>query len=320
MFLIMIFIAIFLLTQSLIVRSSDQRAVKRMRRRIRQISALYQDSSSTSLLSERYRREQSLLEQWLEWLPGAAALQRMIIQSGHSSLPVHRFMLLSLGLMAVAATVGWWLSNGAMLIATLAGLFAGSLPFLKLNKDRTKRLATFEEQLPGALEIMIHALRAGYPFTETLNVVAEEMDDPIREEFTTTFADINYGMDIRIAFLKLLERTPSVSLLSLITAVLIQRETGGNLTELLEKISQVIRGRFRFQRRVLTLSAEARMSAWILILVPFVLFAVLSLISPDYVTVLTKNPAGTKLVGIAFTMMVVGIFWIRRLLKRVMEI
>jgi tight adherence protein B len=317
--LVMVFIAVFLLTQSLIVRSSDQRAIKRMRRRIRQVTELYQDSSSTSLLHERYRREQSFLERWLERLPGVAALQRMLVQSGYSSLSVHRFMLVSVGLMVVAAAVGWWLSNSNILITIFIGLFAGFLPFFKLNKDRNKRLATFEEQLPQALEIMIHALRTGYPFIETLNVVAEEMENPIREEFATTFADINYGMDIRIAFLKLLERTPSVSLLSLITAVLIQRETGGNLTELLEKISLVIRGRFRFQRRVLTLSAEARISAWILVLVPFVLFGVISLISPNYVKVLTTGP-GVKLVEIAFVIMVVGILWIRRLLKKVMEI
>jgi tight adherence protein B len=317
-FLIMVSIAVFLLMQSLMIRSLDKRVAKRIRRRMHAVAELYKDTISASLLKEKYRSELTPLGRLLELLPGLPALQRLIEQSGRN-LPVQHFILLSLGLMALVATSTWLYSHSA-LNAMLAGLLAGSLPFIKINIERNRRMATFEEQLPDAIDVMVRALRAGYPFNETLHVVAEEMDDPARKEFGTAFFDINYGTDIKLAFLNLLERVPSMNLLSLVTAVLIQRETGGNLTEILEKISAVIRGRFRFQRRVRSLSAEGRLSAWILTLLPFVLAAVLTIMQPGYLPMLTKDPAGFKLIGIAFTLAILGIFWMQRIIRKVMEI
>jgi tight adherence protein B len=319
MFMVMVFIAVFLLAQSLIIPSADRRTAKRMRRRMSAVAELYKENASVSVLKEKYRREHSFLERWLDLLPGMSALNRLIEQSGRTRLTIGRFLLISGGL-AVMVWTGVWIIGRDMLLGSLAGAFAGILPFFKIQMERSKRLDRFEEQLPEALEIMIRALRAGYPFNETLRIVADEMDDPIRKEMETTFSDINYGMDTRIAFLGLLQRAPSMSLLSLVTAVLIQRDTGGNLTEVLEKISHVIRGRFRFQRRVRTLSAEARLSAWILTLLPFVLVVAISLTSPDYLPMLIKDPAGIKLVAIAFVMMILGVLWIRRLIAKVMEI
>ncbi len=130
----------------------------------------------------------------------------------------------------------------------MASLVA-AIPFLKINLDRSKRLLKFEEQLPEAMDIMIRALKAGHPFTETLKLVSEEMDQPISTEFGITFADINYGLDVRQAFLNLLERVPNMTLMTVVIAVIVQRETGGNLAETLANISSVVRGRFRFQRK-----------------------------------------------------------------------
>ena len=139
--------------------------------------------------------------------------------------------------------------------------------------------------------------------------------DPVAREFELTFADINYGNDLRRAMLGLLQRVPSLTVMALVTAVLVQKETGGNLAEILDQISNVIRGRFKFYRRVKTLSAEGRLSAWILTMVPFALFAVISMTTPEYLPVLLEDPTGQKLVIFGFVMMVAGIYWIRRIIR-----
>ncbi|MNV64929.1 Bacterial type II secretion system protein F domain protein [compost metagenome] len=145
--------------------------------------------------------------------------------------------------------------------------------------------------------------------------MAEEHKGPVAHEFGLTFSDINYGNDVRRAMLGLLERMPSMTVMMLVTSILIHRETGGNLTEVLERLSQLIRGRFRFQRKVKTLSAEGRMSAWILVAIPFVLAAVILFTTPKYMPLLLNDPVGHKLILWAFGAMLVGIFWIRKIIR-----
>jgi tight adherence protein B len=312
--LILVFVAVFLLAQTIFVPSfgTERQESKRLRKRL---GTLAEDAAfnQVSLLREKYLKQLSPLERWLESLPGMRALERLIEQSGHT-VPAYRVVLLSLGLGLTAGIAAWSISRNP-LIALAAPVIPLWTPFLKLKMDRNKRFVRFEEQLPEALDMMTRALRAGHPFNETVQVVAKEMDDPIAREFGITFDEINYGVDIRQAFQNLLGRMPSMSLIAMITSVLVQRETGGNLAEILEKISAVVRGRFRFQRRVRTLSAEGRMSAWILTLVPFVLFAMIAITTPDYVMTLVNEPTGRKLILISLGLIVIGTLWIRKLLR-----
>jgi tight adherence protein B len=141
------------------------------------------------------------------------------------------------------------------------------------------------------------------------------MQPPIAHEFELTFADVNYGNDLRQALLGMLLRVPSSNLMAVVTAVLIQKETGGNLAEIFERIAQVIRSRFRFGRRVRTLSAEGRLSAWILAMVPIILFGVLWILSPTYLPPLLHDPTGQKMVGFACVMLVVGVLWMRKIIR-----
>jgi tight adherence protein B len=141
------------------------------------------------------------------------------------------------------------------------------------------------------------------------------MQDPIGREFDLLFSEINYGGDLRTALLGMLERVPSITVMAVVTAVLVQKDTGGNLAETFERIAAVIRGRFKLHRRVRTLSAEGRMSAWILALVPLVLFVAISITSPTYLPMLTKDPMGKNLVAGAVVLGIVGILWIRRILR-----
>ncbi len=313
-FLGMIFIAVSMLATSVIVPAfgTDTKAARRLRHRIKAVAEDF-DAQALSMVRENRLRRLSPLERRIEGMPGMEGLARLIEQAGRS-IPAYRLMLIRLGLALALALLALLLGK-SFLLAAPAAIAGWMFPILKLRMERNKRLARFEEQLPEALDIMSRALRAGHPFIETLKLVADEMDEPIAGEFGTAFTDINYGADIRQGFLGLLERVPSMSLMATVTAVLIQRESGGNMAEILDKIAAVVRSRFRFQRRVKTLSAEGRLSAWILSMVPFVLAGVLMVSNPDYLPMLTKDPLGRQLIAIAFTAICIGIIWIRRIIR-----
>ena len=194
-------------------------------------------------------------------------------------------------------------------------MFVFPLPILKLKIERESRLNRCEEQLPEAIDIITRALRAGHSFHETLQLVADELADPIAKEFRTTFYDINYGMSMKVAFMDMLRRMPSMSLLAMTTAVDVQREVGGNTAEILEKIAAVVRSRFRFQRQVKTLTAEGKMSAWVLLLAPLFLAGAMMISSPDYLPVMTKDPRGINMIMWIFILEMVGMLWIRQIIK-----
>ncbi|KNH27608.1 secretion system protein [Pseudomonas syringae] len=315
MFLGMVFIAVFLLSQGVVVPVFGEagKMRKRIRSRLNVLEKANNLPNMQTVLRQKYLTRLSPLEAMLEQLPFMANLTQVIEQSGHE-YRAYRVILLGLALGVAAGAVVlmfspiWWMA--------LAVAFAvACLPILKIFRDRNKRFAEFEEGLPDALDAMCRALRAGHPFNETLRLVAEEHKGAVAHEFGLTFADINYGNDVRRAMLGLLERMPSMTVMMLVTSILIHRETGGNLTEVLERLSRLIRGRFRFQRKVKTLSAEGRMSAWILVAIPFVLAAVIVFTSPTYLPVLLNDPVGHKLIFAAFGGMLIGIFWIRKIIR-----
>ncbi|WP_137885356.1 type II secretion system F family protein [Pseudomonas sp. 2FE] len=314
-FLGMVFTAIFLLSQGLVVPVFGEagKVRKRIRSRLHLLERASNLPNMQTVLRQKYLKRLSPLEARLEQLPAMEALAQMIEQAGHG-YRAYRVLLLGL-VLAVAAGILLWLFTQLWWVAIPLALAVFWLPLLKISSDRGKRFAQFEEGLPDALDAMCRALRAGHPFNETLQLVAEEHKGPVAHEFGLTFADINYGNDVRRAMLGLLERMPSMTVMMLVTSVLIHRDTGGNLTEVLERLSSLIRGRFRFQRKVKTLSAEGRMSGWILVAVPFVLAAAIVLSSPTYLPLLIKEPLGQKLVMAAFVAMLIGIFWIRKIIR-----
>jgi tight adherence protein B len=314
-FILLVAGAVFLLAQGLIVPAfGDQtRNRKMLKRRLAQIEAELGPQTAASLVRDKYLRELSPLQRRLETLPMMEGLAHRIEQAGGTML-AHQFVIAAALLGAGGAVLGALLLKTP--IAVLAGAaIAGSLPFLKLRFDNDRRSAKLEEQLPDAIDVIRRALRAGHPFNSALKLVAEDMEPPIGKEFELTFVDINYGNDVRRALLGLLDRVPSVTMMSFVTAVLLQRETGGNLAEILEQIVKVVRGRFRFFRKVRTLSAEGRMSAWVLAMVPLILFAAISLTQPTYMPMLVHDDLGRKLIVIAIILAFIGTLWIRKLLR-----
>ncbi|HEY8037122.1 MAG TPA: type II secretion system F family protein [Methylobacter sp.] len=314
-FLGLIFGSVFLLTQSIVVPTfgTGRQESRRLKQRLGILSDEPQTEHQISLVREKYFKKLSPLEIWLESLPVMKRLEIFIERSGHE-FPAYRLVLFCL-LLGLFGGWGVWIVSHQWLFVPVGIFILGGLPFIKLKSDLTKRFAKFEEQLPEALDVITRALRAGYPFNETLSLVATEMDDPIAGEFRIAFDEINFGVDTRWALHSMVERIPSMSLMAIVTTVLVQRETGGNLAETFENIGKLIRGRFRFQRRVLTLTAEARMSAWVLAMVPFVLFIGISLINPDYVRTLTQDPAGQKVILWGIALQIVGNFWMRKLIS-----
>jgi tight adherence protein B len=307
--------AVFLLSQVLIVPAfgSDARTRKLLRRKLLQIDAVDVQREVASLLRQKYLRQLSPLARRLEDSPHMESLGRVIEQSGHTIL-AHRLVALAATIAIAVSVVALFLTgNGA--IALLAFVAGGSAPFVFIFRKRRARLEKFEEQLPDAVDVMKRALRAGHPFNSCIKLVADDMDEPISREFEMTFADVNYGNDLRRALLGMLFRVPSSNLMAVVTAVLIQKETGGNLAEIFERIALVIRSRFRFGRRVRTLSAEGRMSAWILTLVPIILFGVLWITTPTYLPPLLASPSGQKMIMFAVMMMIVAVFWMRKIIR-----
>jgi tight adherence protein B len=314
-FIIMIFVTVFLLFQGMTVPVFGESAEvrKRLKKRLKGIDRGGDEQSYQSLLRKKYLKKLTPIERFLESLGGMESLAKLIEQSGNTILA---YQLVGLGLiLSILGGYTGWLLTRLPLVAVLAFVVAGMLPFFKIKRDRAARMAKFEEQLPDAIDIMKRALRAGHPFTSTLKLVATDMDKPVAEEFEMTFNDISYGSDVRRAMLGLLERVPSVTVMALVTSILVQKETGGNLSEVLEQIAKVIRGRFRFQRKVKTLTAEGRMSAWVLALVPLALFATIWITSPDYLPILVEDPRGQNMVIYGCVSGVIGIAWIRRIIR-----
>ena len=307
--------AVFLLSQVLIVPAfgSDARARKLLRRKLAEIDSVDTHREVASLLRQKYLRDLSPLARRLEDLPQMEALARYIEQSGVDIL-AHRLVALAV-LCAIAGAILGTIFTDSPVITLMLFAAGGGAPFIYVSRQRRARLEKFEEQLPDAVDVMKRAMRAGHPFNACLKLVAEDMEEPIAREFELTFADVNFGNDVRRALLGMLMRVPSTNLMAVVTAVLIQKETGGNLAEIFERISQVIRSRFRFGRRVRTLSAEGRLSAWILTLVPIVLFGVLWITTPTYLPPLLESPTGQKMLIFAVVMMVVAVYWMRKIIR-----
>ena len=314
-YLALVGFTVFLLSQSLIVPvfGEGRRVRARLKARLEEIDRSSDAQAINSILREKYLRSLAPWEAQLESLPAMETLGRMIEQAGHRIL-AYRLVLLAVGL-AIGTVIAVWLLSRLLPASILAGLLALALPFWKVNNDRRKRLQAFEEQMPEAIDVMRRALLAGHPFNSALNLVAEDMEDPLGREFRITFADLNFGNDVRRALLGLLARVPSVTVMAFVTSVLVQKETGGNLAEILGQISGVIRGRFKFQRRVNTLSAEGRLSAKILAAVPILLVGALTLTSPDYLPSMYEHPTGRQVLAGTVVWGAIGVLIIRKMLR-----
>jgi tight adherence protein B len=240
-------------------------------------------------------------------------LERLVTQSG-LKITVGTLILATAFAACVAYLVVKWLTYYTYL-GLAAGLLGSMVPFLVVRFFRAKRLEKFEEQFPESIELIARALRAGHAFPTGLQMVADEVPEPVGAEFKLVYDRQNFGMPMADALKGMAERVPVLDARFFVTAVLTQRETGGNLSEVLDNLASVIRDRFKVKRQVRVVSAHGRMTGWILAGLPPSLAAVLCILSPQHMQLLVTDPLGIKMVAVAATMQLIGTLIIRKLVN-----
>lgn len=315
-FAVFLFAAVILATEAAYLWwiSRHGAAARRIARRLQVMSGVPGRSAERiSILKQRRYSKNDSIDQLLHRLPLAHRIDHLLVQAGQAWTVEHFFgACLVSALFGLALASGWPVPIG---FKAGAGLLFLSLPYLLVRRARTRRLIKIEEQLPEAADFIARALRAGHSFTNVLQIVGNELPEPLSGEFRIAREEINYGVPMNEALHNMAHRIPLTDLRYLIIAVLIQRESGGNLAEILGNISQIIRGRLKLAAQVRVLSAEGRMSAWILSLLPFVVLFFMVLINPDYVKVMWTDDTGVKVLWVAAGMIAFGVLWLRKIIR-----
>jgi tight adherence protein B len=252
------------------------------------------------------------------WMPALSArlshlvdVQNLLQQADLSWTP-QTYLFRGAGF-SVGLGIAAFLVTGRMMVAVPAAVLGGLLPYFYIRRRIQKRLAAFEEHLPDAIDLMGRAIRAGHPLSSGLKMVADEAAEPISGEFRRIFEEQRFGMPFDDTMLGLADRVPMVDTRILVTAILIQREVGGNLAEVLDKISQVVRERFQIRRQLRTFTAQGRMSGYVLGGLPIAIGVAVFVLNPDYIMTLFREPIGHWMLGAAAVLQVTGYMWIRKI-------
>jgi len=302
--------ALFLFTS----RKSDARRAllnERLAEAIR--SSAHSTDVDVQLAREELLSEIPWLNRSLVKLEITSRLKRIIDQAD-LQVTVMRLFLFSL----TAAAFGFLAASMITIslpLKLLFALIAGVLPFLHVMNKRKKRMKRFLQLLPDALDLMSRGLSAGHAFTESLQMVATEMPEPISAEFRKTYDEQNLGLSLKLALENLVQRMPLLDLRMCVTAIMIQRETGGNLSELLEKVAYTIRERFRIMEDLKTLTLSSRWSAWLLCGLPIFMAIYMSAMNPTYMEVMWRDPRGHNLLFIAAVMQILGMLMVNKIMK-----
>jgi tight adherence protein B len=270
-----------------------------------------EDESNSILRNAAFQNDKkSLLEMFIPTFP---SIQKLFLQADCNIKPS---TLTGIGLLlALLATTGVWLGGVKWYLAPFFGVLMFGTPWAWLLNKRRVRLKAFAAQLSDALELVARALRAGHSLAAGMHVVAEEMPSPIADEFNRVYEEQNLGIPIEEALKSMCERVPNLDLRFFVTSVLIQRQTGGDLSEILDKIGYVIRERYRILGQVQALTAEGRLSGVILIALPFGLFITMLYIKPDYVERLWTHELGIKMSVFALIAQLVGALVIKKIVN-----
>jgi tight adherence protein B len=240
-------------------------------------------------------------------------LQELISQSG-SDWTVGR-VLAGAGVLAVGVAwfTGFWVQN--IVFRLVLGAMAAAAPFFYLTYKRSIRFSKFNALLPDALDLMSRALKAGHSIVSAVEMVGNEISAPLGPEFRRTFEEQNFGLPLREAMLSLGHRVPIPDLQFVLTAILVQKETGGNLIEVMDKAAAVLRDRMRLQGQIRIYTAQGRLTGWILCGLPFILFLLMNFLNPGYARILLDDPFGQKLAIAGIVLMAIGVWVMRRIIE-----
>ncbi|HVJ04451.1 MAG TPA: type II secretion system F family protein [Candidatus Saccharimonadales bacterium] len=235
-----------------------------------------------------------------------------LIKQANSSWTVGRVVFGALAILFVVGVLSatWFHS---VPIGIVLGLVAANIPYISLRIQRSARLTKFATVLPDAIDLMGRALRAGHAVTAAIEMVAREIPDPVGMEFRRVFEEQNFGIPLREALLHLAQRVPVPDLHFLVTAMLVQKETGGNLAEVLDKAGAVIRERSRLLGQLRIYTAQGRMTGWILGLLPFIVFGLMNFLNPGYARIMIEDPMGRKAIWLGLGLMAIGVWMIRKI-------
>ena len=291
--------------------SEGQRRVRDQLRRISMVGG--EKSIDPAILRDKRLSDISFIDRMLGALPISRELELLLYQAG-LNWRVGTLVLLMLLTGAVAFFLFATLL-GRPLVGLLAAVMTAFIPYFWVRGQKSKRMNQFSEELPDALDLMTSALRAGLSFPAALQLVAQESPEPLAQEFAVTFDEQNLGLDMKEALINLTERVDSLDLRFFVTAVIIQRETGGNLAEIMESIARIIRERFRILGDVKARTAHGRLTGMILSVLPIALGGIFTIIAPAYMLQFINDPIGRILLLVCVVMQIAGYIWIRRVVN-----
>jgi tight adherence protein B len=309
----MIFLSFFFLIRGILLYlANPERAhQQRLQKRLKALDGVESSLNVDSLL-KKASLQKSILDQILLKFSLFSRIQKMMFQA---NLKWKTTTFLVVAGVSGLAMAGMGMAKWGIWGGLAGGALGLAIPYKILSRRKKKRLKKFERQLPDALDLLARGLRAGHAFPTGLQQVAQEMPDPLGTEFFETFREFNHGLDLNTALLNLCDRVGLRDLAFFTTAVLIQRETGGNLTEILEKISILIRERFKLTAQVKALTAEGRLSGVILLILPPLLSGMLMVFNPKYESQLFLHPTGQFLCGVALGFQLLGMIWIHKIVN-----
>jgi len=289
---------------------------KALKRRLRGTiapSAIWQTTEQVDVMRKKHSSALPWIDRLVTKLPNFDSLEKTL-QQANSSMPLGVFVLLSLVLAVVGLAIAS-IMNSELYVMLLMMLLGGILPLMYMRQQRKQRFKDFQGQLPDALDLVSRSLRAGHAFSVGMKMVGDEFPDPIGPEFNRVVEEISFGIDVAEALKNLSTRIECVDLRFFITTLIVQRETGGNLAEILESISRLIRQRFELLGKVAALSAEGKLSGIVLILLPFAIGALLWFLNPAYMTLLITDPMGKDMLMMSGLLMVFGAFMMKKMIN-----
>ena len=292
------------------IRNPDR---AKIRKKLRAISESRNKEELPDLMRKRVLSDVPLLNEILLRITGIDRLDRLRYMA-NSSFPSGFFILLSLFFAGLGFLAFYLLVKIGLMLSVISGGLCATLPILYLYIKKTRRMKKYQAQLPEALDLMARSLRAGHAFSTGMKLAADEFEDPLGPEFTITIDEINFGLGLPQALKNLVNRVDCRDLNFFVVAVILQRETGGNLAEVMENIAYLIRERFKFYGKVKALAAEGKLSMIILVALPFFIVGILLVLNPKYIMILFTDPIGRVMCAIALIMMIIGGFVMRRII------
>ena len=293
--------------------TSEQKAIEKRITLLKTAPGQIAGNAGGLLLAQQDAGSFAWIEGLAEHFKVSDKLQVLIIQAD-SNMTLGKLLAISGGVGCAVAGALYFIV-GILLVALAAGIAASFTPVLYLNFKRGRRVNSFNAALPDAIDMMSRSMRAGHSVVAAIGIVAEQAVEPVKFEFNEVFKKQNYGLPLRECLMEMLDRVPSQDLRVLVTGMLVQKETGGNLAEILDRITFVIRERLRIWGEIRTHTAQGRMTGWILTLLPVVMLFLINMVNPGYSEVLFKTPTGEKLLGLGIVLLCLGAFIIRSIIN-----